>query len=201
MITIRIDVDYAYPSRLKSCLAMKGFWWGEDAQYLQYAKQLAQIINQSEQHVKAYWFFNPYTFPDADMIKLLDNDRHEIGLHVINNPNEELVLLESLLKKKIHYYTIHGTSRLIGQIVWHRKLGQKQAIIPEDFRLKSFHDYSTQCLDAVCYLLSVDEATEAFKNWLSEDYVLECHPEWLSRRGTFNHRGPYIDVLKNLLTS
>lgn len=200
MITIRIDVDYAYPSRVKSFVYTL-FRIKSKKDYLKYSKMLACLINQSSQSVKAYWFFNPCTFPDAEMLELLKSDRHEIGLHVINYPDEELLQLESLVKRKIHCYTIHGTARLIGQIVWHRKLGQKQAEIPKDFRLQSFHEFPTYCLDHLCYRLPETEAIAEIKEWLQKDYFLEVHPEWLTQRGRINHRGPYLNVLKNLLTS
>ena len=55
MIKLRIDVDYAYPSRIKSfiytALNLKG---GRD--YLKNSKTLARMINESPEEVKAYWF-------------------------------------------------------------------------------------------------------------------------------------------------
>jgi hypothetical protein len=198
MLIFRVDVDYAFPSRLKSFVYTL-FRWRSDKDYLLFAKVLARLFNRSKQDVKVYWFFSSYNFPDAEMLGLLKSDRHEIGLHVINNPKQELSQLEVVAQQKINYYTIHGTARLLGQIVWHRQLGQKQAEIPSDFRLKSFHSDNTYCLDDFCYRLTEVESTKAIKHFIEEGGITEIHPEWLLKRGTFNHRGPYIKVLQNIL--
>jgi len=56
MIKIRLDVDYAYPSRPKSFfftfLSVK-----VKKNYLKNAKIIARMINESPKEVKAYWFF------------------------------------------------------------------------------------------------------------------------------------------------
>jgi|WetSurMetagenome_2_1015567.scaffolds.fasta_scaffold20175_4 hypothetical protein len=198
MLIFRVDVDYVFPSRLKS-FVYTFFRWRSERDYLLFAKVLAKIFNRSKLDVKVYWFFSSYNFPDAEMLELLKSDRHEVGLHVINNPEKELRQLETVVNQKINYYTIHGTARLLGQIIWHRRLGQKQAKIPEGFRLQSFHSEDTYCLDDFCYRLTEEEATKAIKHFIAEDGIVEIHPEWLLQRGTFNHRGPYIKVLQNIL--
>jgi hypothetical protein len=199
-LTFRIDVDYAYPSRTKSFLYTY-FNKHSSNRYLEYSKLLANFINLSRADVKAYWFFNPKTFPDETLLKLLDNDKHEIGLHVINDPLKELEALKAVVKKNIRYYTIHGTSRLLGQIVWHRKLGQKQAVIPEGFPLKSFHDYPTCGIDSLCYIYTTDNVLNYIMKFIKkyDQSVISIHPEWLLCRGRINHRGPYVEVLRSLL--
>jgi hypothetical protein len=43
------------------------------------------MINESPKEVKAYWFFTPKTIPDAELLKLLNNSKHEIALHIRKN--------------------------------------------------------------------------------------------------------------------
>jgi hypothetical protein len=200
MITLRVDVDYAYPSRTKSFIYTY-LRKKSEVNYLAYPKLLAEIINQATVDVRAYWFFNLQTLPDKDMLSLINSNRHEIGLHVINHSFIELYRLKQVSPKPIEYYTIHGTERLLGQIIWHRNLGQKQAVIPPNFPLQSFHKHHTRSLDWLCYHSPFNEAVAKAKSWIKQNYVLEVHPEWLINHGDFiNHRGPYIDVLKTLLT-
>jgi hypothetical protein len=201
MITLRVDVDYAYPSRTKSFIYTY-LKKKSKAKYLKYPKMLAEIINNATVDVKAYWFFNMQTLPDKDMLSLINSNQHEIGLHVINKPFAELHYLEQAVSKPVEYYTIHGTERLLGQIIWHRKIGQKQTVIPTSFPLKSFHKYPTRALDWLCYQLPTSEAVDKATSWIEQNCVLEVHPEWLITDGGFiNHRGPYIEVLKRLLYS
>jgi hypothetical protein len=200
MIILRIDVDYAYPSRLKSCLAMKGFWWGEDAQYLKDAKFLAMLINGATNDVKAYWFFTKYTLPDKDLRRLIDNEKHVVGLHVANDPTRELEMLEKKTHLKIDFFTIHGTSHFFTQLLWNRH-GQKQATIPQDFSLKSFHEFPTVGLDTICFKRKDIESLSSYlKECVDEGKVLSVHPEWVLR-SNLRSRGPCFDVLQKLFTS
>ena len=141
MIKLRIDVDYPYPSRNKSflyvALRIKS---KKSKDYLKNAHIIAKMINDSPKEVKAYWFFTPYTIPDKRLLDILEIGKHEIGLHVAKDPYRELKALETETNCKINYYTIHGTSRLFAQLIWGRRLGQKQANIPSDFGLESFHE-------------------------------------------------------------
>lgn len=119
MIKLRIDVDYAYPSRIKSFVYMAlNKRIGSD--YLRNSKIIARMINNSAEEVKAYWFFTPKTIPDEELLTLLDNKRHEIALHIVNDPNRELKLLEKVTKRRMDYYTFHGTSRFLSRIMWKR---------------------------------------------------------------------------------
>lgn len=195
----RIDVDYPYPSRAKSFL-YTFLGWKTNNQYLKYSKILADLINTANVEVKAFWFFNKNALPDNELLAILSSSRHMIGLHAVNDPVEELAQLESISPKCIEYYTIHGTSRLLGQIIWHRKLGQKQVDIPVGFKLKSFHTLPTYCLDEFCYRLSSEVALKAINHFIDkENAVVELHPEWLVCRGRLNHRGPYMETLSRLL--
>lgn len=199
LLTLRIDVDYAYPSRLKSFY----YTWKKKTvseRYLSYSKLLANLFNASDKEMRVYWFFTPYTLPDKELLDLLTLPTHIIGLHVANDASSELLQLQSITDRRIEYYTVHGTNRLLSQLIWHRKLGQKQAVIPDKFKLKSFHDYPTQCLDWLCYKFSTDEAIGIAKEWISKNFVLEIHPDWvLNSGGRLNNRGPYIHVLRKLL--
>ena len=96
--------------------------------------------------VKAYWFFTPQTTPDAELLRLLRPDRHEVALHVANNPYTEWERLEKATGRKVKYYTVHGTARLLARLMWRRKIGEAKAPIPDGFPLKSFYDFPTLAL-------------------------------------------------------
>ena len=197
LIKLRIDVDYAYPSRIKSfiytALNLKG---GRD--YLKNSKTLARMINESPEEVKAYWFFTSKTIPDQEMLLMLKPSKHEVALHVANHPYEELEKLKKATERPIRYYTIHGTSRLLGRLLWSRWTTKAPAI-PRDFPLQSFHQIPTLALDFYCYTQGTVRALEIAEEGLTQGKVLEIHPEWLFQRGTINHRGPYYETLKKIL--
>ncbi len=198
MIKIRVDADYAYPSRLKSfaCLALNIKPKGN---YVKNSKILAKMINESTQEVQTVWFFTPQTTPDAELLELLHPDRHEVGLHVATDPYREWERLEEATGRKLKHYTVHGTERLIARILWRRKLGQDKAPIPPDFPLQSYYVYPTMGLDRLCYSKSTEEAIKIAMESIEKGEVLHVHPEWLFVRGTINHRGPYYETLKTLL--
>jgi hypothetical protein len=198
MIKIRLDVDYAYPSRWKSfCYTFLKRKTKRD--YLKNSKIIARMINESVVDVKAYWFFTPFTLPDAEMLELLNSDKHEIALHVAVDAYKELKVLEKTTNVQVKYYTVHGTERLLGKIIWRRKLSQAKAPIPEDFPLKSFYDFPTIPLDRICYDKSTEETLKIAYESIKKDEVLLIHPDWLFQRGKMNHRGPYYEVLKKIL--
>jgi hypothetical protein len=198
MIKIRIDVDYAYPSRWKSFLytALKR---KTKRGYLKNSKIIAKMVNESPVEVKTYWFFTPFTLPDAEMLELLNSDKHEIALHVAVDAEKELRNLEKATGTQVKYYTVHGTERLLGKIIWRRKLSQAKAAIPEGFPLKSFYDFPTCPLDRVCHEHPTKEALKRAYESIEKGEVLLIHPDWLFQRGRLNHRGPYYEHLKELL--
>jgi hypothetical protein len=200
MIKLRLDVDYPYPSRAKSFLYIAlGIKKRKSKDYLKNAQVIAKMINESPRQVMAYWFFTQYTVPDKKLLDLLNSDRHEVALHIANSPYREWKILENETNRTIKYYTIHGTSRLIAQLLWGRKIGQKQANVPSDFPLKSFHDFTTCSLDTERYKFGFDVAKQHVEEWINKNYVLSMHPEWLFRKGGKNGRGPYYDLLKTVL--
>ena len=70
MIKLRIDVDYPYPSRVRSFIhTALNVQVGRN--YLKNAKILARMINDSNEEVKAYWFFTPKTLPDNELLDML----------------------------------------------------------------------------------------------------------------------------------
>jgi hypothetical protein len=200
MIKLRIDVDYPYPSRTKSflCVALR-IKQKHSNDYLKNARIIAKMINESSQPVKAYWFFTPYTIPDKRLLYLLDPEKHEVALHVANNPVKEWQDLENKTGRKIQYYTIHGTQRLFAKLLWGRKISQKQAIIPKDFPLTSFHDLHTMSLDRDRYLHGYKTALKETLEWIEQDIVMSIHPEWLFVSTKKTMRGPFYDVLKTML--
>ena len=114
-------------------------------------------------------------------------------------PIREWKILENETQRTVKYYTIHGTSRVIAQLLWGRKIGQKQAKIPSDFPLKSFHDFKTYSIDAGRYKFGLEHMKIESENLIKENVVLEIHPEWLFSKGTINPRGPFYDLLKYIL--
>jgi hypothetical protein len=196
VIKLRIDVDYPYPSRLRSFIytALK-IKVGKD--YLKNSKILARMINESPKEVKAYWFFTFKTIPDEELLAMLNLEKHEAALHVVNHPHAEMEFLEKATGRRITYYTMHGTSRLLSRILWKRKT--KAPAIPQDFPLQSFHQFPTFVLDSCCYSKGTAKAVEIAEDSITQGKILEIHPDWLFQRGTINHRGSYYRALRKIL--
>jgi hypothetical protein len=201
MIKLRIDVDYPYTSRAKSfaSVALHRKSTG-GADYLRNACIIAQMVNESQKNVKAYWFFTLYTIPDKRLLGLLNPDKHEVALHVVNRPNEEWKQLEQKTSRTVKYYSIHGTENRVAQLIWSRH-GKSQVVPPNDFPLKSFHDpdITTMSLDRERYLNGYQKNLEDAHAWATQEVVLSIHPEWLFKSNNKTKRGPYYDVLKALL--
>lgn len=197
MIRIRIDVDYLYPSRIKSFIyTFLGIKTRRG--YLKNSKIVAGMINKSSQNVKAYWFFTNKTIPDRELLEMLDNPKHEVALHIVNDPYTELRKLEQKTGKKIEYYTIHGTAHLVARIVW-RRWKSKAPKIPENFPLQSFHQFPTTGIDSLCYLYPAEQAKLMTEDAIRNGNVIYFHPIWLFQRGKMNRRGPFYHVLKGIL--
>ena len=197
MITFRIDVDYPYRSRTRSFF-YTAFNIRTDRRYLENAKIIATMINESPKQVKAYWFFTPKTLPDKKLLTLIDNEKHETALHIVNDPYTELALLEKTANKKVNYYTIHGTAHTLARVMWGR-FRAKSPTIPKDYLLKSFHELPTIGLDALCYSYPLEKAVKIAEQRITNDYVIYFHPVWLFQRGTLNHRGPFYHALRKIL--
>lgn len=136
--------------------------------------------------------------PDKELLELIDNPKHEVALHVVNDPYAELRNMEQKTGKKINCYTIHGTSRLLARIMW-RRWRSKTPKIPEDFPLQSFHQFPTTGIDSLCYLYPAQEVKEMVKESIRRGDVIYFHPIWLFQRGKLNHRGPFYEVLRWIL--
>jgi hypothetical protein len=200
MIKLRIDVDYPYPSRIKSFVFVAlGIKHIRAKDYLKNAHIIAKMVNESRKEIKAFWFFTPFTIPDKKLLNLLNSERHEVALHVAINPDKERKVLERETSRFVQFYTIHGTSSLSAQLLWKRKLGQKQVNIPGDFPLKSFHDFLTTSLDTRIYEAGFDTVKSEALNWVKNKTVISIHPDWLFVKGERNRRGPYYDALKIIL--
>jgi hypothetical protein len=197
LIKLRIDVDYPYPSRLRSFI-YTALNIRARKDYLKNSKILAGMINESTEDVKAYWFFTPKTIPDKELLGALNEEKHEVALHIVNRPFAEHKLLENATGRKINYYTIHGTSRLLGRIIW-KRWNAKSPSIPEDFSVQSFHQFPTLSFDSCCYSKGTAKAVEVAEISIAQGKILEIHPEWLFQRGTINHRGSYYGALRTLL--
>ena len=156
------------------------------------------MINDSPKEVRAYWFFTFNTVPDEELLHMLNAETHEIALHVVNHPYKELAFLEKAARRSIKYFTIHGTSRLLGRILW-RRWAAKTPKISKDFPLQSFHQFPTFPLDSFCYTHGIAKTVEIAEGSISREKILEIHPEWLLQRGTLNHRGPYYSAFRRIL--
>jgi hypothetical protein len=198
MIKLRLDVDYPFPSRFKSFL-FTALNQKNSKDYLRNSKIIAKMINESKKEVMAYWFFTPQTIPDGELLHLLSPEKHEVALHVANNPYDELDRLEKATNRKIRYYTVHGTARLLARLMWRRKIWEDRANIPKTFPLQSFYQYPTLGFDLVCHNKSIPEAVKTAEESIAKGDVLHIHPEWLFERGAINHRGPFYEPLKQIL--
>jgi len=199
LIKIRIDVDYPYPSRLKSFI-YTAFNLRLSKDYLKNSKILARMINDSPVEVKAYWFFTTKTLPDAHLLSMLNTQKHEVALHLVNQPFKEKTILEMATNRLIEYYSIHGTAHLIMRILW-RRWKNNTPTIPKNFLLTSFHQFPTLSLDVLCHKYGVGEATEKAKKRIANGDILEIHPDWIFHRGTINKRGPYYSSLRTILNT
>ncbi len=157
------------------------------------------MVNESPKETKAYWFFTPHTLPDDEMLSLMQPNRHEVCLHVANHPYKELKRLEEGTGRKINYYTIHGTERLLGRLIWKRKINQSRAFVPVDFPLKNFWDFPTLQFDILCRQVSVPQAIHLAEEGIAEGKILHIHPDWLFINGRLNKRGSYYEALKKVL--
>ena len=197
LIKLRIDVDYPYPSRIRSFIYTAfGIKVGKD--FLRNSKIVARMINESAKEVKAYWFFTPKTIPDEELLGLLDETKHEIGLHIANDPYRELKLLRDSTRRKIRYYTIHGTSRPLARMIW-KRFKAKKPNIPDNYPLQSFYQFPTSGLDIICHIYTTEQSIRMASRCISEGNVLHFHPIWLFQRGRINHRGPFYETLKRIL--
>ena len=139
MIKFRVDVDYPYPSRIRSFVSTAiAFQTSRD--YLKSSKILARMFNESSEELRVYWFFTTKTLPDKELLNLLNNAKHEIALHLVNFPSSELKIVEEITNRKIKYYTTHGTVNMLTRLIW-RRWKAKFPEIPKDFPVKSFHQY------------------------------------------------------------
>jgi hypothetical protein len=198
LIILRIDVDYPYPSRIRSFL-YTSLGIRTSKEYLKNSKIVARMINESPREVKAFWFFTVKTIPDKELLALLSTDRHEVALHVVNDPLGELKILESSTGRKIRYYTVHGTARLAARVMWGRWRG-RAPVIPKGFPLKSFHEFPTVGIDSLCFSTSPDQVSRIAKDYVEKGYVLIFHPIWLFQRGKLNQRGPFYPAFKKILS-
>jgi hypothetical protein len=167
--------------------------------YLKNAKIIARMINESPEKVKAYWFFTPQTAPDNELLRLLMEGRHEIALHIARHPNAEWRLLEKITKRKVRFYTVHGTERLLGRLIWRRKPWEDRVKVPKSFQLKSFYAFPTVGLDILSYNNPTEKAVQRAKKAILKGEVLHIHPVWLFQRGKINRRGPFYETLKAIL--
>lgn len=156
------------------------------------------MFNTSQEEIKAYWFFTIKTLPDKELLAMLNNSKHEIALHIVNSPNYEHKLLETITKRKIEYYTIHGTSHLLSRFLW-RRWKDKFPKTSKNFLLRSFHQYPTLPFDALCFRQPTSISYKIAQENIIKGKILEIHPEWLFQKGKINRRGTYYKTLKKLL--
>jgi len=196
LITIRLDVDYPYTSRLKSFISV-ALKLKLGRGYLKNAKIIARMINESFKPVRAYWFFTPETVPDKELLALMNNERHVIGLHVVRHPEREIEMLEHAAGRRVEWYTIHGTARLLARLMWRRFLF-REPTIPERYRAQYFRELGLG-LDKLCFSHDQLDATRITKHAINRGLNIHIHPIWLFQTGKLNYRGAYYQVLREIL--
>jgi hypothetical protein len=197
LIRLRIDVDYPYPSRIRSFI-YTAFGLRVGKEYLANSKIIAKMINESEKEIMAFWFFTPKTIPDNALLELLGKGKHEVALHIVNDPVKELALLEDTTGRKVRYYTIHGIDRFLGRLVWKRWKASPPGI-PTEYPLQSFYRFPHLGLDVVCYVFPAEQALNIALSQIEKGVMLHIHPMWLFQRGKINQRGPYFETLRRIL--
>ena len=198
MLKLRLDVDYPYSSRMKSFL-YTALNRRPSKNYLRNSKIIAEMINDSPMELSAIWFFTTHTTPDSELLELLHSNRHEIALHIATDPYAEMARLEKATQRKLRYYTVHGTERILARLMWRRMLWQAKIDVPSGFPLRSFYVFPTLGLDLVCYEKPREEALRIAEAAIAKGEFLHFHPVWLFQRGTINHRGPVYETLKEIL--
>jgi hypothetical protein len=173
-----------------------GIKLGKD--YLKNSKILAKMINESRKDIRAYWFFTLKTTPDRELMQLLDNNKHEIALHIVKEPYRELNVLERATGRRVRYYTVHGTENLLARLMWGR-WKMSVPIIPRDFPLQNLHKYPSIEMDRVCYPCTNEQAIKVIKSYIESDYIILVHPIWLFQRGRMNRRGASFETLRGIL--
>lgn len=117
-LIVRIDVDRPYGkhpvarhmlSRISSDLYFPKV---EAFGYLEELRQMLQVLG--EHSVQAYVFFRHCTLPSDSILRLVEQGRHEIGLHLENSRSFETFLaekqrLEAHVGKPIHAMSKHGS--------------------------------------------------------------------------------------------
>jgi len=198
-IRFRIDVDYPFSSRIKSFVYITLGIKIHGHDYLKNGKTIARMINDSSKDVKACWFFTSKTAPDTKLLALLHNDKHEIAFHLVNDPDKELEILERAVGKRIRYYTIHGTARILARIMWRRWKAKLPRSLPH-FQLESFHQFPKRGLDTLCYsYLTISQVHSIIQKCIKESCVVFFHPIWLLQRGKLNQRGSFYENLRRIL--
>ncbi len=117
-LIVRIDVDRPYGrhplprhllSRIRSDYGFpRVFGFG----YLRELKRILELLN--ERQAPAYVFFRGCTLPTAEVTRLLDGGRHEIGMHLENSRTFETFtaergLLEAYTGRKVLTFSKHGS--------------------------------------------------------------------------------------------
>ena len=196
MIVLRIDVDYAYNNRVKSFLSafLRAKLGGG---YLENSKTIAKMVNASPNSVKCFWFFTVASLPDREMLSLINNSRHIVCLHAVEDVyGEYKVLVKHLTKFSFPIvsclFNQHGIKRFPMNIIWHKmRIGLRNSK-----SLTYFSNDGTLGLDTLCYEVGQKKALEAIG-----ENIIYVHPDWLFQNGLLNRRGRYFEVLELLLSS
>ena len=117
-IIIRIDVDRPYgrqplPRHLLSRLSSDWYFPKMEAfGYLTELKTILRLLN--DRGAPAYVFFRQCTHPSDEVMRLLDEGKHEIGLHLENSRSyssfeNERSLLSRRVGREIRSFSKHGS--------------------------------------------------------------------------------------------
>lgn len=125
-LIIRIDVDRPYGRQplWRHCISrFSSDWYFPRISSLGYLTELKTMLTWlNEAHARSYVFFRRCTLPDAPLMKLLDQGRHELGLHLEDSRTfetfqNELHGLERYTQRPVRSFSKHGSG--VGKFGFH----------------------------------------------------------------------------------
>lgn len=117
-LIVRIDVDRPYgkqPLIRHIASRLSSDWWLPRISALQYLGELATILQiLSQSNARAYAFFRQCTLPSPEIVKLMNEGGHEIGLHLedsrsFDSFNSERQRLERHIGRRVTAFSKHGS--------------------------------------------------------------------------------------------
>jgi hypothetical protein len=117
-LIVRIDVDRPYgrtPVLRHALSRLSSDLYFPKVKFLGYLRELGNILQiLSEQRARAYIFFRRCTLPSSEILRLIDDGGHEIGLHLEDSRSFETFLaekqmLELHVRRPVLTFSKHGS--------------------------------------------------------------------------------------------